>query len=271
MNQTFEQVRVTPKMAQEWLKLNKVNRPISYRTVNTYADDMSHGRWDSNTTSCIAFDEEGYMVDGQHRLTAITVANVPVILWVCRNVGKNVVFDSGRNRSLSDFMNIAHPEMEDRYHSNKVLALIKTLIAYNNHTNSFSRVSPRELEDFIYCHKLDFDIFFSIIPLTHVAKVTVAVVYVSMFMAYKAGVELSSLEHYFYVLSNGTSESERDFPIIAYRDYLLKSSSSVRPTISEIKRCQLSIKKYLTKSNIKRTYEPQELIWKFPYGEEENS
>ena len=269
MKQTFEQVRITPDIARKWLALNKVNRPISYNTVQTYADDMLNGRWDRKTTSCIAFSESGYLVDGQHRLSAIIVANIPVIMWVSRNVGERVVFDSGRTRTLSDHMNILHPELENCYHNNKNVAMIKSIIGLCRVNSVHVKVTPRELEAFIFEHKEDFDEFFSILTQTHVCKVTITVVWIAMFTAYKSGVCLSDLSHYYEVLASGIPLSSRDYPIIAYRDYLLRANKAISPTNDEIMKCQGSIKKYLTRSNSKRLCEPKDYVWPIPYTDEE--
>lgn len=265
--QTFTQEIITPDRARKMLECNKVNRPISARTAQAYADDMENGRWDENTTSCIAFDTNGNLVDGQHRLTAIVIANVPVKMWISRNVGDHVVFDSGRNRSLSDFMKINHSDMDARYHNNKVVALMKSIIGYNKSGSPFSRVTPREFEEFVFEHSEDFDLFFSVIPLTNISKVSVVTVLLGMFTAYMGGVSLDDISHYYSVLLNGLAETERDYPIIAYRDYLLKKDHSSKPNLEEIRICQGSIKKYLTKSNSKRIWEPKDLIWGMPYEE----
>ena len=268
LSQTFIQETITPENAKKMLAFNKVNRPISEKTSKAYAEDMKNGRWDTNTTSCIAFDTKGNLVDGQHRLTAVIIAGVPVKMWVSRNVGDHVVFDSGRNRTLSDFMKINHFDMDPRYHNNKVVALMKCIIAYNKNHTPFSRVTPRELEQFVFNHSEDFDTFFSVVSLSGVSKISVTTVYLGMFTAYKGGVSLEDISHYYSVLSSGLAESERDYPIIAYRDYLVRKDHTSKPSAEEIKICQGSIKKYLTKSNFKRIWQPKDFIWEFPYKEE---
>ena len=267
MQQTFQQIRITPDMARKWLEHNLVNRPISRATVKAYADDMICGRWDKNTTSCIAFDRVGRLVDGQHRLSAIIVAGIPVTMWVSRNVGDGVVFDSGRNRSLSDFMNIAHPELESIYHSTKMVALIRVVAALAKTGNASARVTQKMLEQFFFEHKEDFDAFATILNHQHVAKVTITLVWTAMFFAHKGGVSLTDLDHFYSVLASGIPESPRDYPIIAYRDYLLKSPTALSVTNEEIMRCQGSIKKYLTKSHAKTLSRPKDYIWAIPYKE----
>lgn len=265
MKQTFTLELITPARAEKMLKQNKVNRPISSGTVVAYANDIKAGRWDTDTTACIAFDKNGGMVDGQHRLKAIILANVPVLMWICRGVGDKVVFDSGRTRTLSDYMKINHSELESIYHSTRTLSVIRYLIVkIDNRSNH--RVSQHELEEFVFEHKKDFDDFFSVInPSLTAPKISITVVLVSMYMAYMSGVSLDDLSHFYRVLRDGMSESSNDYPIIAYRNYLLGLNTTASQTEEEIKRCQGAIKKYLTGSGLRRVYNPKELIWDFPY------
>ncbi len=68
---------VTPRRAAEYLERNTANRPLSKRTVREFAEAMRRGEW-RVTHQGIAFDTEGALVDGQHRLAAIIEADLPV-------------------------------------------------------------------------------------------------------------------------------------------------------------------------------------------------
>ena len=260
----FDYERITPEKAKEWLKLNKVNRNLNRGTVVAYAEDMKNGRWDTNTTACIALSKTGELKDGQHRLSAIIMANKPISMWVARGVGDKVVFDCGRNRSLTDFMRINHPDIDKKYTNNTVLAMVRSLVISARH-DSQKRVTQHECEDFLFEHIKDFDAFFDAVSLRKVQKVSVTTVYLSMFMAYKGGVPIDDISHFANILFSGMAEGSKDFPIIAYRNYLLGLNCTVKICDEEIRKCQGAIKKYLTKSGLKRVYEPKELIWPFPY------
>jgi hypothetical protein len=61
---------ITPEIATEILeKRNPRNRTISEGTVSAYATDMRNKRW-TLTHQGLAFDENGDLIDGQHRLWA---------------------------------------------------------------------------------------------------------------------------------------------------------------------------------------------------------
>ena len=94
---------VTPEKAQEWLKLNPSNnRTISVRMVSRYARDMAEGRW-NRTHQGIAFDVNGDLVDGQHRLHAVVQAGVPVHMLVVRGLGVDLraSIDQGLSRTAA--------------------------------------------------------------------------------------------------------------------------------------------------------------------------
>lgn len=98
---------ITPDIAREYLTYNKVNRCLSKGQVAYYARMMSEGRWLLNGES-IVFDEKGNLADGQHRLNAIILANIPVQSVVVRNVDTEAftTFDQGKARSASDSFRI---------------------------------------------------------------------------------------------------------------------------------------------------------------------
>lgn len=97
---------VTPEMAKKWLAQNmKNNRPVLRNTVHAYARQMRNGQW-KLTHQGIAFDENGELVDGQHRLNAIIEANVSVMMNVTFNVhrapGEVFTIDMGRKRTYAN-------------------------------------------------------------------------------------------------------------------------------------------------------------------------
>lgn len=100
---TTEEVRITPKLAAEWLRTNQGNRKIRKMTVDAYARDMRAGKW-KVTHQGIAFDERGHLLDGQHRLAAVILADTPVTMLVVRGVAREnlQVVDAGVHRTAAD-------------------------------------------------------------------------------------------------------------------------------------------------------------------------
>jgi hypothetical protein len=97
-------VMVTPKMAQDWLdnfntKNRTLNKPYSVRM----ARDIVAGDWRENHHG-IAFSVDGTLLDGQHRLQAIVIADRPVRMLVWTGVSKEALLtiDTGRPRNALD-------------------------------------------------------------------------------------------------------------------------------------------------------------------------
>lgn len=107
----FKLETVTPNMARQWLdRRDPLNRMISPQTVRAIADEMLAGRW-RVTHQTIAFDKEGKLFDGQHRLSAIVLADVPVRMYVARYKSDNpdeakLACDTGRMRSIGNVLDI---------------------------------------------------------------------------------------------------------------------------------------------------------------------
>jgi len=66
-------INVTMTIAKKWLATNTHNRNISQSRVDTYATDMLADKWHL-THQGIAFDTHGVLMDGQHRLSAVVLA-----------------------------------------------------------------------------------------------------------------------------------------------------------------------------------------------------
>lgn len=78
---------INPRYASEALKKNSLNRPLSMTTVKSYAADMKAGSWILNHQG-IAFDEDGVLIDGQHRLHAVIESGCSVPMLVTHGLPK---------------------------------------------------------------------------------------------------------------------------------------------------------------------------------------
>jgi len=101
-------MKITPKMAEEFLKNNKINRNIRPGLVNKYAYDMEKGRW--QTIQNISFDSSGSVIDGQNRLSAIVKSKIPcdfIVAYYNENTTALMnPFDTGGTRNVTDITNI---------------------------------------------------------------------------------------------------------------------------------------------------------------------
>jgi hypothetical protein len=105
---TCERVLITPELASQWLRLNKANRHLRSRDIQKWAEMMDRGDWMNNHPEPYIFDEEGWLINGQHRLYAIQRTGKSFWGWVQRNVPKAMahVIDDGKSRTLADSLTI---------------------------------------------------------------------------------------------------------------------------------------------------------------------
>lgn len=266
MKMTMSYEFITPEIAANLLETNCINRKLSMGTVHAYMQDILSGNWDESVGVAISIDENGVLRDGQHRLTAIVRAGKGIWTWVCRNVSSDGIYDNNRKRSNADQISIMRADLDGVYKSTRYISIARTIIWHNSYGGAKRTVTPKEIIDFTDKHKNDLDEFFLNIPQSTISKISLATVHLALFMAYKAGEDLSSILDFYDILCSGMSTKPEEFPIIAYRNYLKDTSAS--QNFSEIGRCQYALKKYLTGSCIKRTMAPKELIYPFPYENE---
>jgi hypothetical protein len=110
----YEEVDVTPEVATEWLASMGVNRKLSLSNAEAIALAMTEGNWHNDGTP-IRFNENGQMIDGQHRCTAIVETGKTQRLFVVRNVPQEAMttLDTGKTRSRSDVLSIFDPTVRD--------------------------------------------------------------------------------------------------------------------------------------------------------------
>lgn len=266
-NMTMSYELITPEVAQELKHNMRNNRKISEGTVIAYMNDIKNGQWDTSTSNAIAIDEDGKMIDGQHRCEAIIRTGAAMPMWICRNVSRNGIYDNNRKRSTSDQIQITCPELENIYKNTRYISIVRAILVGNRDRRT---VTPREVIRFTKKHKKDLDGFFFNISQQSVKKISIAVVHLGMFTAYMSGVSMENLSEFYDILCTGMSTQEHAFPVIAYRNYLLTVSSTPFTTNTELGRCQYAISKFIEKSHIRRSISPKDLIYPIPFQNEEN-
>lgn len=94
-------ILITSATAARWMERNVRNRPLSAFVVERYRRDMSEGRW-VYAADPIRFDTAGNLLDGQHRLTALSMLDgLALPFLVVRGLPSEtqMVMDQGRKRS----------------------------------------------------------------------------------------------------------------------------------------------------------------------------
>ena len=123
----FEVMDITPDMAKKILAhRNKNNRPIRYTHLEKLSEAIEKDEW-KVTNQGIAFDADGNLIDGQHRLAAILQTRKTVKMMVATNMDASIfdVVDTGSKRSTGDALDILGSE-----HGRIVSAALKIYICY---------------------------------------------------------------------------------------------------------------------------------------------
>jgi hypothetical protein len=101
---------ITPDLAAHWLHRNagSVNRRYKHYVARKYARDIQAGKW-TMTCQGIEFAPDGTLLNGQHRLHAIIMADMPLTLLVGFNVQPEAQrnIDTNAARTLFDLFTLA--------------------------------------------------------------------------------------------------------------------------------------------------------------------
>lgn len=98
---------VTPEQARAYLLKNRHNRPLMQHHVDRLATLILKGQW-IVTHQGIAFDTEGFLLDGQHRLAAIVQANRAVQLRITLDLPPDAMMaiDTGAKRTQGQLLHL---------------------------------------------------------------------------------------------------------------------------------------------------------------------
>lgn len=96
-------VTITPKMAEEYLNKNPVNRPLKPGAVEKIARDIISDNWIVDGHA-VTLAKDGEILNGQHVLWACVEAKKPIVTLLVTGVDKDAirVIDSGTARTWAD-------------------------------------------------------------------------------------------------------------------------------------------------------------------------
>lgn len=144
-------VEITPEMAADWLDNRNVglrNRTISKVIAGRYAGAMRRGEWKANHQG-IAFDTEGWLLDGQHRLQGVANAGVSIAMWVHPDMPRDVfdTLDVGRRRQAAHL--ISAPNAMVLASAVRFLALADGIKEPRNAGAAYSELTNVEVLDLV--------------------------------------------------------------------------------------------------------------------------
>lgn len=140
INATVE--TITPEMARHFLDERPTNRKIVESKVKTYIKELKNGNWAMNGESII-LNKNGKVIDGQHRLKAISESGISATAVVVRNVDENAIetIDTGSNRTAAHVL-----EIKGMSHllSSTVSAAARLIIAFDTNNSGFVKLKAGE-------------------------------------------------------------------------------------------------------------------------------
>ena len=105
---TFQVEEITPDFAEQVLEnKNKKNRAIKPANLKRLITAIDNGEW-IITNQGLAFDKDGNLLDGQHRLQAIVKTGKTLSIMVARNMDPKIFncVDTGVARTAADGLSI---------------------------------------------------------------------------------------------------------------------------------------------------------------------
>jgi hypothetical protein len=256
-------VKVGPKLAEEWFALNIDNRRFRSATGEGYAKEMLAGRWQLSPDA-IAFNRQGKLINGQHRLWAIIESKTSQYFLVIRNCKDDTrdIIDNGLVRSGADALGWAGVSTQ----------LAKNFASVLRRVHVGMRQSGKRMPNSMYpvlweAHK---DAMLWMIERAPKQRgLQRASVLAAIVRAYYR-VPRGDLGNFCAVLSSGmATQSTRDAAVITVRDFLLSSIGVGENRHAEVygKVCR-GIQAYAACETLERIYMPKEDPYPLPKGME---
>lgn len=214
----WQEVVITPEMAQEILDKSKEvetrlnltpNRRYEPKRAADYAKQMKAGDFQNNNGEDIHIAKSGRLLNGQHRLSAIIIAGIPMKYGIKSDIDDSVsIYDRGRSRSASDILTMKGLPKE--IVGNAYIGVVRLHYSYM-HNDTY--VSDSEIERFIKNHE---DTFWQLHKLVKGRNSTYkgirvniqhTVILVGIMYALEAGVEYETIDAFCEVLHTGIPQN----------------------------------------------------------------
>lgn len=244
---------ITPEVATQWLTKNIRNRSIRESFVNNLVKKIKMGQWQPNTLDAIGFYEDGTLANGQHRLTAIAKAGLPVYAKVEYNVPMDaaVCIDSGKARTANDAVRIVTGET---YYTPNISRMVNIVATAKNLTHEdHLKIATRYRDQIIKIKEM-----FEGLPKALQTTSTMAAV----FTALMDGVDEDALHQFVGLFHTPLARTEAEVTVVAFADRLKNEHASWnsrqrRDYTYEIKRCQNVIYNFVRGKSIKNFKVPE--------------
>jgi len=235
---------ISPSTAQSYLAKNLNNRPLNKKRVNALASAIQRGEWELNGAA-IRFSDEGILLDGQHRLAAISKSGETVQSLVVYDLPAETfdTIDVGMaSRTAGDVL-----AMRGEKNYNALAAATRLSILWRNTGNPFngnpeSIPTVKQIESYVDENPSIRD------HMTLVGHNGWAKKYmtfrIGVFCAHAFGISNIGQEkdRFFSMLETG-EKSQKHCPVFLLRDVLMEDKNA-RDRMPEKYRCALIFKAY---------------------------
>lgn len=254
---------ITPAMAEEWLKGRIHNRPLRENDCFMYAELIENGKF-YLTHQGVAFDEDGQLIDGQHRLQGIALSRIPTQMMVTTGLKREVMrcVDTGRARNIRDNIAIATGHTPDADRCRVAVALLRS-----SANRRKVKVSADEVEAILKTHESAFDFISSFVK-SKKQGITASWVAAIFLRAYYDPRRARVADLMSFLISGYVDESEPCRGIaVRLRDYLIGGSG-----VSEAKsqstaaymRVERSIRAFVDSEHLSKMTLATEELFPFP-------
>ena len=251
---------ITPTIAKKYLERNTNNyRRIRPSVVTNYARDMENDVW-MLSWDCIAFSDDGELLNGQHRLEGIVASKQPQVCYVMRGCPKDLFFgDTGAKRTINDYLRHSGICENPVIYGNTGVGALNVMLKYL-FTKRVLTPTSFDIQNLID-RMPNIDVFTSIIQIAKsgVKGVNKAAVIAAVYTAFVCTLDERVIA-FMKELVSGIGQPT----VINLRDKLITNAygnGGSMPQVTTIKVTQRVIKAYLDGEKLSKLYIPTDIIY----------
>jgi hypothetical protein len=240
---------ITPDLARTWLKkIPETQRNLDQNYVNAFALAMKRGEW-KTTHQGIAFDVNGFLMDGQHRLAAIEQSGIMVKMMVTYGLPTDyeLALDGGRMRTL-----VQHARYHGKSYKARDFAIARILeLGFSAASHRMgSRCVPEDQFTLIEKYLGGIEFATQNIPTKPRKSIPSPVLAVIARASYSQNKE--RLIEFLHALYSGEIKSEKDTAALRLRDYIQANRSGSWSAREELyKKSEAALVAFIAKRPLK--------------------
>lgn len=257
----FGLLEIAPQVAAELLKTQQSNRKSAPGRVLEYARRQEEDEW--TLSDAIKFDEQGCLIDGQHRLMAVTRSGISLPFPIISGYPKHSqsVLDIGMNRTVAQI-----GQIQGLNASANQVSLVRAFFLPLSNVSKYQKgvlTSPQKVLELLSQHQEAIEFASK----RHGSKPVLYAPVRAMVARAWYHENRKRLEEFLYVFDTGFSSGSEDSAAVALRNVVLEmrakktdSGNAARVSLSN-KACS-AIEAFLTKEERKMIREKSACKWK---------